>query len=287
MEFSELFIENENKIIGYNELSENSKIYEKEYIKAMKMEISEIEKVHDIQNDLECCSVKLEQKNRHSLQQLKRNNKFVSMLTIDLLKKNRMELTEKIDKNNVILIFPSYRYTENTFDLLILKTSFTDINTIPFVSGYIFNSCFSSNELDFFKYYNDKFEAYVKNNDEFKNYKFVSHRPNMIPVKFQKDYFLGNISKKLYNYNISKKYKLFDEIDLHFNIQQEFKKIFYCKKQIRLLVTPVSWIDNVGKIYGTELYIYIIEVKYPNATIKSILDTNEREMELEITNISI
>jgi len=65
-------------------------------------------------------------------------------------------------------------------------------------------------------------------------------------------------------------------------------KMFYCKKQVRFLVSPVSWIhpDPNQKIYGSYLKLFNIEVKYPNARINSVFD-KQTDVEIEIKNISI
>ncbi len=260
-------------------------------------------------------TVKIEQNNmpiikRQIFPPLKRNNKFVSMLTLDLLKRNRMEFTEKINKHGMIVISPSYKYTENLKDLFVLQTIFTDIDKAP-LSGKtsssitvenITSKAFSMDTLEFFKYYDNLVESYVQNNLE-SNYTCASRLlmesnkkaadlyPGIdikIPVKFYKDKFLGAFAGKLFNYNISKKYRPVEEFNLDImNPKSANDKVFYCKKQIRLLVTPVTWIEPTKKLFGSYLKLHTIEVKYPGAKINSVFDRGQTEMELEIINISI
>ena len=56
---------------------------------------------------------------------------------------------------------------------------------------------------------------------------------------------------------------------------------------MRMLIEPFAWINLSNKTYGSYLNIMIMEVKYKNAKIYSILDKNEISVKPEIINIEI
>ena len=250
---------------------------------------------------------------REELPSLKRNNKFISILTTDLVKKDRIFLTERTNKHNMIIISPGYKYNHDFSDLFLLHTSFIDVdsktvlrrkeskdNESPQIM-HIHSSAFDMETLQLFKYYDTTINNYMKNN--FKDIKCksalvvdnnklpVDLYPGIdihIPSKTFIDNNLKSYAGKLFNYNISKKYKLVEEHDIiNGNINDMCKKILYCKKQIRFLISPVSWIHPDKKSYGSYLKVFTIEVKYPNARIKSIFDMNQELIEMELINISI
>ena len=96
---------------------------------------------------------------------------------------------------------------------------------------------------------------------------------------------------KIINYNISKKYAPVEYFDLanikNSDLSNIFDRILADNKEMRMLIEPFAWINLSNKTYGSYLNIMMIEVKYKNAKIYSMLDKNEISMKPEIINIEI
>lgn len=215
-----------------------------------------------------------------------RNTKeYISYLTSDIIKKENMYLSEIINKSGIIGIFPSYKYTNELSDLLILQTSFKKIVASPFAKkNCIFEEAFDDGTIYFFKDYFKKASNYIK--DNYVNFEDNSVNNDKIRYKLYTDKSLGFFSGKLFNYNISKKYKSYDSYNICDNTEELYKKIFYCKKEIRFMVSPMVYINTEKKRYGFALQIYTIEVKYPDKEICSVFN-REINVEREVTKISI
>lgn len=233
-------------------------------------------------------------KTRRILPKLKRNNKFISILTIDLVKKDQIIFTESVNvKNKTIIISPSYNYTKSLCDLLILQTSFIEINKMPFQKSTLPSNCFNMETLELFKYYDKQVDNYIQEN--FNTFRCISKLINgdlwpglntLINTRIFDDFLLKPFSNKIYNYNISKKYKTIEEYELTVD-KKISNKLFYCNKQVSFLVSPVTWINESTKMYGSYLKLYTMEIKYVNAKINSVYDKVRSAVELEITNITI
>ena len=245
--------------------------------------------------------------NKMTLIKLKPNKNFIAMITNDLFSKDKMILTQNsyVYKNiKMINIIPGYKFANNITDRLLLQTEFIDIDENPIsLTKYdtykISSEAFSIETLEILKYYEIEFDKYMKVN--FPNYKvrnnflrdynntITEFYPGMnikIPAKLKKDHYLGQYSGKIYNYNVSKKYKPTQEFEFSDYKKLDLKTMYYCKKQARFLVCPISYICESNKTYGTHLNIYTIEIKYPGAKIRSVFDGQDT-VENEVINISI
>lgn len=241
-----------------------------------------------------------------------KNSNFYSLITSDSFNKSKFKILETGDEDKKLkFIIPIYHYTENYEDLLIIQTPFIDIkkninyknltkyNRDKNFLDIVFDSNFFDNTiLNIFMNYDDEI---LKNINKKYDNKITCHQ-NLIKdnntgeqsskikgkLKYHKK--LGTYSK-LINYNISKKFPLKEEFDLismtGVSYQPIFDRIFNEKKQVRLLITPITWIDEEKMIYGSYLNILMMEVKYKNAKINSILDQNEISVKNRINKIEI
>ncbi|ARF11494.1 hypothetical protein Klosneuvirus_1_351 [Klosneuvirus KNV1] len=105
------------------------------------------------------------------------------------------------------------------------------------------------------------------------------------PIKFK----LSKKLSKVMNYNISKKYPKVEEFNGTKNKLSDFFDIFdrilSDKKQVRFVFSPMTWIrDNK---YGSHIMIHNMEIKFKDAKISSVLDTESKTMHEEITSITI
>ena len=71
------------------------------------------------------------------------------------------------------------------------------------------------------------------------------------------------------------------------NLTNILERILTDKKQMRMLLTPITYVDPTNKIYSSYVKILMMEVKYIGAKIFSPFDTNEINVRPEITKISI
>lgn len=225
--------------------------------------------------------------------------------------------------NPCYMINTIYQYTPQLKDILIMKTPFMDITpefikanrklwnrNFPDKKLLLDPAQFSSNMIDLFMAYDAKVKAFVQN--EFgNNIKCISklignnnkqrltneyHEVNLldglhiIPGKIRPSKKLAEYSK-LINYNISKKYPKHEEFDFSAMstsmLEATFQRIMSQKKQIRLLFSPTAWVDDKGFKYGSYLRIIMIEVKYENATIRSMLDMREKLIDNIVSEIII
>lgn len=97
-----------------------------------------------------------------------------------------------------------------------------------------------------------------------------------------------NITTKIFKYNISKKYMSVDEMNcMNHNDMREFVKTMYGKRDIRMIITPQIWMKKDKKMCGLIFMVDIMEIKYPNSNIQSVVDSKTINKEHIISSISI
>lgn len=215
---------------------------------------------------------------------IKQKKEYASILTTDIIKKERIFLTELTNKSNITGISPCYKYTNDLSDLLVLQTSFQEINNYPFHEKSLISlNVFDNDTLEFFNYYIKEVTKYIEKKYDH-TYNKISH-DSKFKYKIYTDDSLGSYCGKLFSYNASKKYLPIESYNITENLVD--KKVFYCKKEIRLLLSPMVWLDPKTKKYGFAIKIYTIEVKYPNMKITSVFDNKQINVSDEITHIQI
>lgn len=204
-----------------------------------------------------------------------------------------------IKKESFISIIPHYEYIDEIYSPLIIQTPFLDVNN--YIKYKNINSKSKSFSINFDQQFFDSnlqqifasYDNYVslRLEDTYKRQlKCVKKLENQISGKIVNNKFLGDYSK-LINYNISKKYEPKEEFDFAIVKKNEYEKIFdrilNNKKQIRLILAPMSWVNEKEMIYGSYLNIFTIEVKYKFWKVNSVLDQNETSVKRTVKKINI
>jgi len=136
---------------------------------------------------------------------------------------------------------------------------------------------------------NDKFICLSKlvSNRNCKDASLVSLTEQLRPIKCK---FIYNktdslIKTKIINYNVSKKYP---KIEILNSIKRDdLNRILYKNKEIRMMVTPITWFDYKNKRYGSYLQIQKMEVKFNGASIKSKFNEDQIIVDKIIHKITI
>jgi hypothetical protein len=252
--------------------------------------------------------------------------KYLPLITSDIFNNDKLIIKEKESTANDKLhtIVPVYTYDSKNEELMIIQTSFMNVNkkNILYFHKMIegkqnkkfeinFAAQFFDNEvIDMLIDYETKVTNYVKSvygNDMKNNSRIVY---NIKSKKNTSEYEivnkldqLGNIRckinpdrrfkqyGKLISYNISKKYGYREEFDLnnyeYANLANNLDRILNDKKQMRLLITPITYVSLSNKRYMSYLKIMMMEVKYKDAKIFSPLDKNGVNVRPEVTKITI
>lgn len=244
-----------------------------------------------------------------------------------LVIKERDDKNQINPANGLKSILPIYNYDSKNEEIMILQTPFMDVNKKNIIYFHKINDefgkdrkrhfeinfasqFFDSSVIDTLVEYENKVINYVKTvygNDMKYHSKIIYNKK---ANKHNVDYEIvnrlddiGNIRCKVYpdkkfkqygkliSYNISKKYGFKEEFDL-FNIEYSemantLDRILNDKKQMRLLLTPVTYLSPGTKRYVSYLKILMMEVKYKDAKIFSQLDRNGIDVKPEIIKISI
>lgn len=248
---------------------------------------------------------------------------YLSLIAINQFKKENFTLTHDTSKI-FIMSLPEYNYTPDNKSRLVFQTDFMDLyytdpvthksmcyinykNLHPKNADIKEKLCkikidhklFPQSFLDFLIFYDSQIKqlyypkyngTYLlsnKNNNGANDVNLMCEM-NLITGKISKDYEFSKYNK-IVTYNISKKYPKKEEYDLltlsNIEIENTLKKIFNDKKQIRLIVTPITW--HAGGSFGSYLKIIAMEVKYKNANIESVFDQDEIDVQNEIGIISV
>ena len=249
---------------------------------------------------------------------------FNSLISSDSFTKNKLCISDLIfGKGPVKYLISNYKYEENNNDLLVIQTPFLDIKKNIFYKDFKdynnlekkfeikFNpNFFDKTLLDIFINYDDRIAEIMKKKcgNEIrritklifnKKVKFdtpqfeiidMNEELGLIKAKFKHEKKLTNYSK-LINYNVSKNYPKKEEFDFNClntkDYLEIFNRILTQHKQIRLLLSPITWINESEKIYGSYLNIFMMEVKYDKSKIHSLLDVNQISMKKNIIGVEI
>jgi hypothetical protein len=235
---------------------------------------------------------------------------YISAIESNELDKNKINLNESKYQFSSF-ITPHYQYSDKNNDLFIIQTPFINVikNKINYYRKsnniYLSHELFDSNIIKLLIEYDSMVHKYIKEKHNYvpclnqliynkampnyeEGYKDVNllNELGSIRAKLQP---LHKYYGKIINYNVSIKYPKVEEFDLKQmkpeNLFSTLDRILTNNKQMRLLMSPTTWIMN-GQ-YGSYLNIFMIEVKYKNAKIQSVLDKKEVNMRKEIINISI
>lgn len=189
-----------------------------------------------------------------------------------------------------------YCYDKNVTEKLIIETEFMNINRKSIFNKSKFEKTliidlsmrlFDGTIADLLLKYDNDIDNFIKN--KFGNClckkKLVKNKDGFVTGIIKHNKYLENYSK-IINYNISNKYKAIESYDIASlnlkNFGDLFNRIMKDKKQMRLLMAPQTIISDKDKQYKSYLNIYLIEVKYENAKIDSIIDKNVKEGSIEI-----
>lgn len=95
----------------------------------------------------------------------------------------------------------------------------------------------------------------------------------------------GNFSSTLIKYNVSKKYPKKEDISLQNSYVNDFKNIFYKKKEIRMVVKSSGWTDKNNDMAGVQLYVPILEVRYPDQKVTDMAESIEQKNCVNVIDI--
>jgi len=246
----------------------------------------------------------------------KNNNKLfnhtLSFLTVNNIDSSKITFNKFEVNDSIIIIFPEYKYADYNQNQLILLTDFLNVdNYIKFTSridkdknsiSLKFDPCmFSSQLINFMIQYDKQVKEYVKKKfiQLVHHSKLVGNFSNgdedvnlMLPLKYITGKVINDNNFKSYNkiinYNISRKYPKKEEMEINDdNIDQFLKRVLNNKKQVRLLMTPATWLNFESESYGSYLKIIMMEVKYKGATITSEFDNDTVNITNMINKITI
>ena len=228
---------------------------------------------------------------------------------------------------NLRIFSSNYNYSDKNKSRLVIQTDFMDnvfhnpiknknetvinyngLNSFPDKKQFnikLNHKMFSESLIDFMKFYDNLIKKELdglvysytnaKNllnnvganfSDEFNQ--LCDVQP--IKAKISKDYEFKNFNK-IINYNISKKYPKKEEFHLSNLTVKETEDLLHrvltSSKQVRFLLTPVTWLNTGTHGYGSYLKIISMEIKFKNAKIFSQLDQNENNVANDIGTITI
>lgn len=247
--------------------------------------------------------------------------RYLPLITTDMFNHTKLVIKEKNNKNsgNILkTILPVYNYNSRNEEIMVLQLPFIDVDTknilyfrktkpeyskkkfeIRFIPQF-----FGDKFIDILIEYENKVFEYVKSvygNDMTYKSRIVHNKNSQDLVNRLSD--LDSIKCKIFpdkkfqqygkliNYNISKKYDAMEEFDLfnmtHTDLVTIFDRILNNKKQLRLLVTPITYVNINNRQYMSNLKIIMMEVRYKDAKISSPLEANKIDIKPEITKITI
>ena len=257
----------------------------------------------------------------------KKFGNYIPLINSDTFNEKKLSIMlPNTSKGNFIIPIPVYKYNDKNLDTLLIQTSFFDVkkskisykkngkfgsNNVDDLGEIRFDPTFFDNQIiDILLNFDNKLVNFVKSTYG-KKYKCVSkliYNKNVtkstseieivnmiselgtIKGKLRKSKFYKQYNK-IVNYNISKKYSPIEQFDLstmkYNDLINIFDRILTDNKEIRMLFEPFAWINLTNNTYGSYLGIIMIEVKYKNAKIYSVLDKNETSMKTEVINVEI
>lgn len=225
-----------------------------------------------------------------------------------------------IGTNNIekfVPIVPTYHYNSKNEELLVIQTPFIDVNKKNIMYNQNFGIYSSPSKKFTMRFtakilgdsiikslieYDAKVSQYIK--EVYANNILCSSRiiSNINPAdninldvldelkpihcKINQDNNFKEYSK-LISYNISKKYDRIEEFNFIksdcSNLKRTFDRILTDKKQMRMLLTPKTYLNLTDKVFYSFVNIIMMEVKYNGAKIYSPLDKNETNIKPEMT----
>lgn len=251
----------------------------------------------------------------NSNQEKKKWNPYVmGMINSQNYQKDKLSFSSS-PFQTITIVSPFYQYSSKTQEPLHIQTNFLNLekNSISYKEfrkyhddnkGFVMKllpGLFESSTINMLLDYDRQIKTFINNPNINCTDKLIYNKDvTKLQPQYQNDPIheldFGSIKCKLSkkiskvtNYNISKKYSKVEEFNGMKNKLSEFFDIFDRilseKKQVRLVFSPMTWIN--GNKYGSYIMIHNMEIKFKDAKISSVLDTESKTMHDEITSITI
>lgn len=245
---------------------------------------------------------------------LKWNSYFIAMIDSYTFDKEKLNFSTTAFES-MLMLKPCYQYNAKTLEPFHILTEFLDIskNSILYKHSKKFHDnervfnmeivpeIFNTSTLNMFAEYDKKVAMFINNNKVKCTNKLINNthidksqpeyqdHPNMYGALDSIKFKISKKASKIINYNVSKKFPKVEEYETSKMKLSElfdiFNRVVNDNKQVRFILTPTTWINNDK--YGSYITIHTMEIKYKDAKICSLIDTVEKNIQIEITNITI